>query len=162
MKLRTSDPTYVAEVDRWFNLLFPKLVKHLYKNGGTIITVQIENEYGCHPDCDKPICDTNYTSHLRDLTKKILGDDVVLFTTDPVLKCERIQGTLATVDFGVEGDPGTIFSILRKYMPKGPLVNSEFYPGWVDMWEIPHQTRKTESFCNILDKILSFNASVNM
>ena len=43
-------------------------------------------------------------AHLRDMAKKLLGDDVVLFTTDGsglgFLKCGAIDGVYATVDFG--------------------------------------------------------------
>lgn len=28
----------------------------------------------------------------------------------------------------------TIFEPLRQYMPEGPLMNSEFYPGWFTHW----------------------------
>ena len=27
---------------------------------------------------------------------------------------------------------------MRHFEPKGPLVNSEFYPGWLDYWGQPH------------------------
>lgn len=47
----------------------------LYKNGGPILMLQVENEYGHFYACDK-----NYTRWLRDLMKEKLGDDVVLYT----------------------------------------------------------------------------------
>lgn len=33
------------------------------------------------------------------------------------------------------------FGVQRLFQPKGPLVNSEFYPGWIDHWGQPHSTR---------------------
>lgn len=29
------------------------------------------------------------------------------------------------------------WKLLRKYQPDGPLVNSEFYPGWFTHWQEP-------------------------
>lgn len=42
-----------------------------------------------------------------------------------------MEGAYATVDFGVDVDVNASFSSQRKYAPFGPLVNSEFYPGWL-------------------------------
>lgn len=51
---------------------------------------------------------------------------------------------------------------MRKYQPNGPLVNSEFYPGWLDHWAEGHQKREAATIGLYLDKILAMNASVNM
>ena len=59
-------------------------------------------------------------------------------------------------------DPSVAFSQLRKFQPKGPLVNSEFYPGWLDHWGEAHQKREAASIAFYLDKILAMNASVNL
>lgn len=59
-------------------------------------------------------------------------------------------------------DPKSAFALLRKYQRNGPLVNSEYYTGWLDLWGIQHQTRDPNKVANTLDKILAMNASVNM
>ena len=59
-------------------------------------------------------------------------------------------------------DPRQPFSVLRKFQAKGPLVNSEFYPGWLDHWGEPHQTRSPGEVAKYLDMILALNASVNL
>ena len=59
IQLRSSDPNFLKHVDTWWDLLLAPLKKHLYINGGNIIMVQIENEYGSYG------CDIEYTSHLR-------------------------------------------------------------------------------------------------
>ena len=56
------------------------LAPYLYKNGGPIVTVQIENEYGSYYTCDK-----TYLAQLRDLFRQYLGDDVVFFTTGKLI-----------------------------------------------------------------------------
>lgn len=52
IKMRSSDTDFLREVDSWWTILFGKLRKHLYSNGGNIIMVQIENEYA-YFGCDK-------------------------------------------------------------------------------------------------------------
>lgn len=146
-------------VEKWFDVLMIRIKPFLYKNGGPIITIQIENEYGAFGTCD-----FEYTSRLRDYVHSALGKDVILFTTDQPnhdgLRCAVIDQTLATIDFGTGQEPSNVFSILRAHRASGPLVNSEFYPGWLDRWGESHQKRTTEDVCNYLDKILAYNASV--
>lgn len=126
--------------------------------------VQVENEYGSY----KPFCASNgdYKAHMRDTFRQILGDEVVLFTTDGnadhYLKCGKIPNVFSTVDFGAAENIEDSFAALRRNQENGPLVNSEFYSGWLDYWENPHQTVKSELVCKALDKMLSMNASVNM
>ena len=45
----------------------------------------------------------------------------------------------------------------------GPPVNSEYYPGWLDYWGEPHETRNADKIADSLDKYLSYqNASVTV
>ena len=41
-------------------------------------------------------------------------------------------------------------------------MNSEFYPGWLDMWGEPHSTVDKEDVVKTLDDMLAINASVSM
>ncbi len=45
MKLRTNDPAYLAYADRFYKEIGEQLKGLMYKDGGPIIGVQIENEY---------------------------------------------------------------------------------------------------------------------
>lgn len=162
MVLRSSDPTYLMYVDRWFSVLLPMMKPLLYENGGPIITVQVENEYGSYYTCDK-----EYLSHLHATFRKYLGDNVVLFTTDgdseSYLKCGSDPSLFyATVDFGITSDPTKNFQAQRSVEPHGPLVNSEFYTGWLDHWGQSHSRRDMKQVADSLDAILKLNANVNM
>ncbi|KAM5228925.1 beta-galactosidase-1-like protein isoform 2-T2 [Ctenodactylus gundi] len=55
-----------------------------------------------------------------------------------------------------------IFTQLRKYEPRGPLVNSEYYTGWLDYWGHNHSTRSILSVTKGLEDMLKLGASVNM
>lgn len=158
--LRSSDPTYLYYADRWLTVLLSQIEPLLYENGGPVISVQVENEYGFYG------CDKNYLAHLEQLFRRMLGPSVVLFTTDPpyVLACGSLPNSTvyATVDFGISLDPVQSFKAQRGAEPHGPLVNSEFYTGWLDFWGQPHQTINSTLFANALDAVLKLNANVNM
>ncbi|KAK3880575.1 hypothetical protein Pcinc_014933 [Petrolisthes cinctipes] len=163
IRLRTSDPAFLNHVDAWMGVLLPRIRPLLYENGGPVIMVQVENEYGSSGLFQ---CDYQYTSHLRQLFRHHLGSSLVLFTVDNPsgnnLRCGKIPEVYATVDFGLDKDPGQQFEQQRLFEPRGPLVNSEFYPGWIDHWGEPHHTTQPEALVKGLDAILALNASVNM
>ncbi|ELK30540.1 Beta-galactosidase-1-like protein [Myotis davidii] len=162
--LRTSDPDFLAAVDSWFKVLLPKIYPWLYHNGGNIISIQVENEYGSYRSCDFA-----YMKHLAGLFRAILGDEILLFTTDGPqgLRCGSLKGLYTTVDFGPgllsKADNMTkIFALQREYEPHGPLVNSEYYTGWLDYWGQNHSTRSIIAVTKGLEKMLKLGASVNM
>ncbi|XP_038652639.1 beta-galactosidase [Scyliorhinus canicula] len=161
IRLRSSDPDYLQPVDRWMHVLLPRIKPLLYQNNGPIIAVQVENEYGSYFACDY-----DYLRHLLKLFRYYLGDEVVLFTTDGAseanLKCGSLQGLYATVDFGPGGDVTKSFKAQRYAEPRGPMVNSEFYTGWLDHWGQKHSVVKKEIVAKSLDEILALGANVNM
>ncbi|OHS97329.1 Beta-galactosidase [Tritrichomonas foetus] len=162
MVVRSSNEVYMKHVTDWFTVLFGKLKPHMYHNGGNIILVQIENEYGSYSTCDQ-----EYLGQLADLTEEILGKETQLFTTDGsgegYLKCGSIiSRAYATVDFGA-GDPTWAFELERTWNNgAGPYVNSEFYTGWLDHWGDQHHKTDAESISSSLDKMLSMGGSANM
>ncbi|XP_043920850.1 beta-galactosidase [Protopterus annectens] len=159
--LRSSDPDYLAAVDQWMNVLLPKIKPLLYNNGGPIISVQVENEYGSYFACDY-----DYLRHLVKLFRYHLGDEVILFSTDGsgigYVKCGTVEGLYATVDFGPTENITGCFEVQRHFEPKGPLVNSEMYTGWLDHWGEKHQVVATSVITRALDTVLGLGANVNM
>ncbi|KAK8797154.1 hypothetical protein WA158_004364 [Blastocystis sp. Blastoise] len=160
LTIRVNNAAYLKHVDDWFNVLLPKFVPFLYRNGGNIISVQIENEYGLYGKCDK-----DYLKHLVALNHKLLGDETLFFTMDPPsdgsLTCGNVEGTYMSCDFGTGRDVNAAFNTLRKYDKEFPLTNSEFYPGWLDHWGEGHHRVSTESIVKTLDEMLAVGASVN-
>lgn len=159
--LRSSDPDYLNYVDKWMHVLLPKIKQFLYHNNGPIIAVQVENEYGSYFACDY-----DYLRHLSKLFRYFLGDEVILFTTDgdgeAYLKCGSLQGLYATIDFSPGGNMTTKLNIQRYAEPHGPLVNSEFYTGWLDHWGQKHSVVSKEIIAQSLDEMLALGANVNM
>ncbi|MHA7752107.1 MULTISPECIES: glycoside hydrolase family 35 protein [Paenibacillus] len=156
MKLRCMDATYLMKVDRYYDELIPRLTRLQSTNGGPIIAMQIENEYGSYGN------DTAYLTYLREgLTKR--GIDVLLFTSDGpedgMLQGGTIPSTLATVNFGSR--PEEAFEKFREYRADEPLMCMEYWNGWFDHWLKPHHTRDAGDVADVFDRMLRAGASVN-
>ncbi|NXI71438.1 BGAL galactosidase, partial [Anseranas semipalmata] len=125
--LRSSDPAYLAAVDSWLHVLLPKIKPRLYQYGGNIISVQVENEYGSYYACDY-----DYLRHLLGSFRALLGDEVLLFTTDGTqaeeLRCGTLEELYATVDFGPDSNVTEAFGAQRRAEPRGPLGDAGW--GW--------------------------------
>ncbi|XP_055710052.1 beta-galactosidase-like isoform X2 [Phlebotomus papatasi] len=161
IRVRTSDENYLNAVRSWYEVLFTKIDPYLYGKGGNIIMVQVENEYGVFEACDK-----NYMSWLKNETEKYVGDSAVLFTVDipnERFECGITEGAFVTTDFGIDrvDEMESIWQLVRRHQPTGPLVNSEFYPGWLTHWQEDNQRRDADEVANVLRRMLQDGASVN-
>ncbi|PAZ10241.1 beta-galactosidase [Streptomyces sp. SA15] len=157
IRLRTSDPRFTEAFDRYLDQLLPPLLPHLAANGGPVIAVQVENEYGAYGD------DTAYLKHVEQALRS-RGVDELLFTCDQAnaehLAAGSLPGTVATATFGSRIDEH--LAALRAHRPEGPLMCSEFWIGWFDHWGGPHHVRSAEDAAADLDRLLSAGASVNL
>ncbi|WP_337035544.1 beta-galactosidase family protein [Paenibacillus illinoisensis] len=156
IRLRCNDEQFLANVDRYFDVLLPKLQPFLSTRGGPIIAMQIENEYGSFGN------DASYLKYLRDgMVRR--GIDVLLFTsdgpTDHMLQAGSVPGHLATVNFG-SGTQGA-FAKLRTYQAEEPLMCMEYWNGWFDHWGESHHTRDAEDVAGVFEEMLREGASVN-
>uniref|UniRef100_A0A182IM64 Uncharacterized protein n=1 Tax=Anopheles atroparvus TaxID=41427 RepID=A0A182IM64_ANOAO len=123
IKLRTYDTDYLKEVQKWYSQLMPRMARYLYGNGGPVIMVSIENEYGSFHACDR-----QYMQFLKNLTAD---------------------------------NPEAFWKLLRKRLPKGPLVNAEYYPGWLTHWMEPTARVDTGMVVKTLRMMLNQKANVN-
>ena len=83
MQIRSDDPAFLFQVDKWWRVLFSRVRPYLYENGGPIIMVQLENEYGyCEPAYTIERS-RRYMRALKAMARQGLGDNVILYTTDP-------------------------------------------------------------------------------
>ncbi|KAF9685142.1 hypothetical protein SADUNF_Sadunf03G0023700 [Salix dunnii] len=162
LKLRSSDSAYLRLVDNWWGILLPKVTPLLYNNGGPIIMVQIENEFGSYGD------DKAYLHHLVELARGHLGDDIILYTTDGGERENLEKGTIrgdavfSTVDFTTGSDPWPIFKLQKEFNAPGksPPLSSEFYTGWLTHWGEKNAKTDADFTASALEQILSRNGSV--
>ncbi|XP_021716454.1 beta-galactosidase 17-like isoform X1 [Chenopodium quinoa] len=162
LRLRSSDPMYLELVDKWWGILLPVVAPLLYGNGGPIIMVQIENEYGSYAD------DKAYLHHLVKLARRHLGDDIILYTTDGGTRVTLKKGTIlgdnvySAVDFTTGDQPWPIFKLQKEFNAPGksPPLSSEFYTGWLTHWGEKLAKTDADFTAAELEKILLRNGSV--
>lgn len=157
LKLRCFNKPYLDRVDAFWDVLFKKLRPLLCTNGGPIIAMQVENEYGSYGN------DSRYLNYLRDgMVRR--GIDVLQFTSDGPADVMLTGGSLPdvykTVNFGSK--PEEAFLKLRECQNSGPLMCGEYWNGWFDHWGEKHHVRDPREAADVLDRILRMGASVNL
>ncbi|KAM3747339.1 hypothetical protein ACB098_05G027500 [Castanea mollissima] len=161
LRLRTSDPAFLHLVERWWEILLPKVVPLLYENGGPIIMVQIENEFGSNGN------DKAYLHHLATLARGHLGDDTILYTINGGTREKLDRGTIrednvfSAVDFPTASDPWPRFELQKEFNAPGksPPLSAEFYTGWLTHWGEKIAETDADFTASVLEKILARNGS---
>lgn len=51
---------------------------------------------------------------------------------------------------------------MRKFSPRGPLINSEFYTGWITEWEERMPRGNTKTLINAMKVLLDMKANFNI
>ncbi|NCI46574.1 beta-galactosidase [Sediminibacterium soli] len=155
MKVRTQHSYYLQRCKQYLKEVGRRLAPLQITNGGAILMVQVENEYGSFGN------DKEYLGIIRDDLKEA-GFNTPFFTCDgPVqLKNDVRPDIFAAVNFG--GNPENGFKALREVQPKGPLICSEYYPGWFDSWGRPHHTGSSEHVVKELSWMLDHKASFSI
>lgn len=155
IQLRRMNKPYLEAVTRWFDVLLPKLRKKCCTNGGPVIMMQVENEYGSYGH------DKEYLRYIVELFIKH-NIDVPYFTSDGAMGHYILGGTtpeaLMTLNFG--SDPAESFACGRKYRPEGPDFCMEFWNGWFDHWTEKHHVRPDDA-SEVFEKMISSGANVN-
>ncbi|WAR06544.1 GLBL2-like protein [Mya arenaria] len=145
MKVRSNYLGYQKAVERFFNKLIPLITDLQYSNGGPIIAVQIENEFG------------SYSSEVEHLlfVKQLLvknGIKELVFVSDGIVQDKTgfqvapfYDESLPTANFMKYklGEP--LFQQIRSISPDFPLMVMEFWAGWFDHWGKAHANPSTKS-----------------
>lgn len=156
MRFRSYHEPYLEKVDKYYDVLLKKLVPYLTTNGGPIIAMQIENEYGSYGN------DKKYLTHIKD-AMLIRDIDVLLFTsdgpTDSMLQGGSVENVLATVNFGSR--PTEAFNKLQEYFPNTPNIVMEYWNGWFDHWGEEHHQRDPAETAATFSEMLERGDSVN-
>jgi beta-galactosidase len=123
----TADPHYMAAVRRYFQQLIPRVKPLMVGNGGPILMIQIENEYGSYGS------DHAYVEELRQLWIDG-GIDGAFYTEDGLGQVEANHTNVPGGAIALSGgDAGTIASC-RQAFPDAPAFGGEVYPGWLTHW----------------------------
>ncbi len=157
LRLRSSDPRYLAAVTSYLEKVTAIVAPRQIDAGGSVILVQIENEYGAYGS------DKDYLAELIRVTRAG-GITVPLTQVDQpiphMLEGGAHEGLHKTGSFGGRIDER--LAVLREHQPTGPLMCMEFWCGWFDHWGEKHHTTTFADSAADLDRLLAAGASVNI
>ncbi|ARU91817.1 hypothetical protein SCLARK_001277 [Spiroplasma clarkii] len=159
LRLRSDCAIFLQKVDNFYKKIAPIVGQHLGKNGGNIIMLQVENEYGSFS------YDKEYLLKIYNIMVKY-GLDYNLFTADGPWDNLMQQGAipnlaLPTGNFGSNA-PERFKNQLEFTKNKDLLMCMEFWDGWFDCWgDKKHNTRAAAEATTELEAALKLG-SVNL
>src|ERR1700744_4875668 len=155
--VRSSDPKFIDPAKRWLMRLGQEVASLQIGNGGPIILVQVENEYGSF---DK---DHAYMEQIHHILVDAGFTKAQLYTADgPEQVPDRSLPELpAAINYGPrEAQKG--FALLKKMRPDGPFMNSEYWDGWFDHWGAKHASTDAKQQNADLDWTLRQGYSISL
>ena len=158
IRLREQDPYFMERVKIFEKKVGEQLSSLTIQNGGPIIMIQVENEYGSYGE-NKP-----YVSEIRDCLRGIYGDKVALFQCDWSSNFEKngLDDLVWTMNFGTGANIDNQFQRLGQLRPDAPKMCSEFWSGWFDKWGARHETRPSKDMVDGMDEMLSKGISFSL
>ncbi|HEY6445351.1 MAG TPA: beta-galactosidase family protein [Acidobacteriaceae bacterium] len=157
MVVRSRNPHFLAAARAWLLRLGQEVAPLQNGNGGPIIAVQVENEYGSYGD------DHAYMQAIRQDLVDAGFTKAMLYTADGPAEVPR--GSLPDLPVGINFGPGDAqsgFATLKKLRPNGPFFNSEYWDGWFDHWGAPHAHTDPHQQAADLDWMLRQGYSVSI
>jgi beta-galactosidase len=152
------DQRYMAAAERYMTRLASEIKPWLVTNGGPVLMLQIENEYGSFGN------DRNYLTRLKEIWVQN-GIDVPFFTGDGPTEYMLEAGTLPGCAVGLDsGSKPEDFELAAKINPGVPVFSSETYPGWLthwgEKWARPDTVKLLNEIKFLMDNKKSFNLYV--
>lgn len=155
--LRSLDPQYTAAVDRWLLRLGQEVKPLLIQNGGPILAIQLENEYGAFGD------DKAYLEQLKGSYERAGLGAGVLFTSNQA--ADLAKGSLpelpSVVNFG-SGGAASAVARLEAFRPEGVRMVGEYWAGWFDKWGEEHHATDAQKEADELRFLVERGYSVSI
>ncbi len=156
MTLRCNDPLYLEKVRPYYKELLSRIRPYLSTNGGPIIMMQVENEYGSYGN------DKDYLLEVERIYREN-GIDCLLFTSDGsqswMLNGGTLPHLLSVANFGSNAEKHC--KAMAEFKPNQPFMCGEFWSGWFDHWYDEHYTRTPEDVVANTEELFRCNASFN-
>ena len=157
MVVRSSDPGFISAASEYMKKLGEQVAPLQIGNGGPIIAVQVENEYGSFGD------DHAYMEQIHKMIVDAGFTKAQLYTADGADMLAK--GTLpelpAAINFG-PGDAQRSYPLLKKFRPQGPFMTGEYWDGWFDHWGSKHAVTNMKQQVADLDWMLKQGYSVSI
>ena len=166
IRLREQDPYFMERVKIFEEKVAEQLSSLTIQNGGPIIMVQVENEYGSYGE------DKAYVSEIRDVLKanwykkdadgKLVGPALFQCDWSSNFTKNGLDDLVWTMNFGTGANIDQQFRRLGELRPDAPKMCSEFWSGWFDKWGARHETRPAKDMVEGMDEMLSKGISFSL
>lgn len=162
--IRTDNPAFLSECNLYIQQLAQQIKPLEIRNGGPVIMVQVENEFGSYVAQRPDIPLEKHRIYSHKIKKMIVdaGIKSALFTSDgsTLFKGGSVDGVLPTANG--EDNIEQLKKVVNQYHNNlGPYMVAEYYPGWLDHWAEPFPRVTTESVVEQTKKYLENNISFN-
>lgn len=155
MRYRVNDPLFLEKVARFYDWLFPKLHPYQFTQGGNLLMMQVENEYGSYAE------DKDYLRAIAQMMRD-RGVSVPLFTSDGTWIEALESGTLIEDNLFVTGNFGSqpkentaaLKAFMTKHGKNWPLMCTEFWDGWFNRWGEPIVKREAEDLAQDVKEMM--------
>ncbi|MDD4990993.1 MAG: beta-galactosidase [Paludibacter sp.] len=153
-----SDSFFMEKTKIYLNEIGKQLSKYQIQNGGPIIMVQVENEYGTWGD------DQRYMEMIRDDIREAGFNKVQLVRCDWASNFNKykLDGVSNALNFGAGANVDNQFKKFKELNPSAPLMCGEYWTGWFDKWGRPHETRNIKSFIGSLEDMMKKKISFSL
>ncbi|HWC53183.1 MAG TPA: beta-galactosidase family protein, partial [Chitinophagaceae bacterium] len=156
IKVRCMDSRYMNAVTKYFSRLAQEIKPLQCTNGGPILMLQIENEYGSYGN------DKKYLATLKNIWVKN-GINIPFYTADGptqyMLDAGYVDGAAIGLDSGTSDND---FDQAKKKNPNVPSFSSETYPGWLTHWGEKWQRPDTNDLKKEIEYLLQHKRSFNL
>lgn len=158
MELRSLNKDFMQAVGRFQRRLAKELQPFMLKNGGNILMVQVENEFGSYGT------DKSYMSAMRDSLRAAGWEGTAMFQCDwsSNFQNNALDDLIWTLNFGTNAKPLSQFKTLRSLRPDAPLMCSEYWSGWFDGWGRKHETRSADAMVKGIGTMLENGISFSL
>ena len=164
MEIRRDNEQFLKYTKLYIDRLY-KEVGHLQcTNGGPIIMVQCENEFGSYVSQRTDIPLEEHRAYNAKIKQQLAdaGFNVPLFTSDGswVFEGGSTPGALPTAN-GESNIPNLKKVVDEYHNGEGPYMVAEFYPGWLSHWAEPFPQVTAESVARQTEEYLKNDVSFN-
>lgn len=164
MEIRRDNPEFLKRTKIYLERLYKEVSPLLVSNGGPIVMVQAENEFGSYVAQRKDIPLEEHRRYNAKIKQQLAdaGFNVPLFTSDGSWLFEggSTPGALPTANG--EGNIEKLKKVVNQYHGgQGPYMVAEFYPGWLDHWAEPFPQKSATSIARQTEKYLQNDVSIN-
>lgn len=155
IKIRGMDKRFMEATSRYIKNISSEIISMQCTNGGPILMIQLENEYGSYGN------DSEYLKELKKLWMDN-GISIPFYTADGPAAHHLEAGALDGCAIGL--DPGANendFKTAELHNQNVPSFCSELYPGWLthwgEQWQMPDTTNLLRDVRYLLKNKKSFS-----